>query len=81
MGVVFHCQFVFPGFYACSHFYRHYSYFFLSYMYVHPAYFVQFFPCWFVVSGKPHRSAFVIYSRVSQLVVWAKGFLLCMARY
>jgi len=32
------------------------------------AYIVKNFPCWFSVSGKPHHSVLIIYSRISQPV-------------
>ena len=30
------------------------------------AYIVKNFPCWLSVSGKPHHSVLIIYSRISQ---------------
>jgi len=39
-----------------------------------PAYFVKFFPCWFLVSCMLHHSALIIYSRVSQPVSHGRIF-------
>jgi len=70
MGLVFHCRFMIPAFSACSHLFHHYSCYFSSFLYAYTdtAYFVKFFPCLILVSGKPHHSTLIVYSRVSEPV-------------
>jgi len=52
----------------CSHLSHHYSSYFHAFLcsYMDPSYFVSF--CWLLVSGKPHHSALLVYTRISQPV-------------
>jgi len=56
-----------PGFSACRHLSHHYFSYFSANLYacIDPAYFVKNFPCWLLFSGKPHRSALIVYYNVS----------------
>jgi len=59
-----------PTFSDFSHLCRHYFSHFSAFLYAHMdlAYIVKNFPCWFLVSGKPHHSVLIIYSRNSEPV-------------
>ena len=70
VDLVFHCRFMIPGFSDFSHICHHYYSHFSAFLYAHMdlAYIVKKFPCWLSVSGKPHHSVLIIYSRISQSV-------------